>query len=88
MPRREDDDRRREEPAQLPTDVDARRIRKTEVENDELRALGDRRAQALRPCRRLADAVGDLPKRVTNGAADLRLVIDDQDAGGLVHVGI
>src|SRR3954468_17152058 len=85
MPRREHDDRGCEQPAQLAADVHASRIGKAQVEDDELRPLGGCRMQPFRTGRRLADAIRDLAQSIANGDTNLWFVVDDENAGGLVH---
>src|SRR3982751_2034726 len=85
MPCREHYDWRCEQPAQLAADVHASRIGEAEVEHDELWPLGGRAIQPFRTGRTLADPIRNLAQRIANRDTNLRLVVDDENAGGLVH---
>src|SRR5690349_25115606 len=88
MARREHDDWRGEQTAELAADVDTGGVGQAKIEYDELRTLGGRGIESLSAGGGLTDTVGDFTKGVTNRAANLRLVVDDQNARSLVHIWI
>jgi hypothetical protein len=64
--------------ADLATHVDARHVRQSEVEDDEIGPARCGRAHTVGSVGRFVHATGDIAQRVANGAADLRFIIDHE----------